>query len=80
VRRLLDATVTGDSDAIADLVTADVTGWSPNLYLTSRDELLAALEQRDGLLPGSTSGSRDSTSLAARPSPNGMWPSTTPVP
>ena len=52
MRRLLDATVSGDRDAMADLVTADVTAWSPNLFVTSRDELLAALEQREDAFSG----------------------------
>ena len=52
LRRLLDATVTGDRDAMADLVTSDVTGWSPNLFVTSRDELLAAFEQREDAFSG----------------------------
>ena len=52
MRRLLDATVTGDRAAMADLVTADVTGWSPNLFVTSRDELLAAVEQREDAFSG----------------------------
>ena len=52
MRRQLDATVTGDRAAMADLVTADVTGWSTNLFVTSRDELLAALEQREDAFSG----------------------------
>ena len=52
LRRLLQAAVTGDRDSMADLVTADVTGWSPNLYVASRDELLAALEGRDVAFSG----------------------------
>ena len=52
MERLLEASVTGDGDAIADLVTADVTGWSPNLFVTSRDDLLAALEERDESFSG----------------------------
>ncbi len=52
MRRLLDATVTGDRAAMADLVTADVTGWSPNLFVTSRDELLAALKDREDAFSG----------------------------
>jgi ketosteroid isomerase-like protein len=47
MRRLLQAAVTGDGEAMADLVTADVTAWSPNLFVTSRDELLAALQRDD---------------------------------
>ncbi len=52
MRRLLDATVTGDRAALADLVTADVTGWSPNLFVTSREQLLAAFEQREEAFSG----------------------------
>jgi ketosteroid isomerase-like protein len=52
LRRLLRAAVTGDRDSMADLVTADVTGWSPNMFVTSRDELLAALEGRDVAFSG----------------------------
>ena len=47
MRRMLQAAVTGDGEAMADLVTADVTAWSPNVFVTSRDELLAALQRRD---------------------------------
>ena len=54
VRRLLDATVAGDRGAMADLVTADVTGWSPTLFVTSRDEPLAALEHRDDAFSGTS--------------------------
>ena len=52
MRRLLDATVTGDRAAVADLVTADVTAWSPNLFVTSRDELLRALEHHEDAFSG----------------------------
>ena len=52
MRRLLLAAGTGDRDAMADLVTADVTGWSPNLFVTSRDDLLAALERREDTFSG----------------------------
>ena len=52
VRRLLDAAVTGDADSMADLVTADVTVWSPNLFVTSRDDLLAELERREDTFSG----------------------------
>jgi hypothetical protein len=47
LQRLLDAALAGDGDAMVDLVTADVTGWSPSLFVTSRDQLLAGLERRD---------------------------------
>lgn len=52
LRRLLQAAVTGDRDSMADLVTTDVTGWTPNLFVTSRDDLLAALERRDDTFSG----------------------------
>ena len=52
MRRLLQAAVTGDRDSMADLVTTDVTGWTPNLFVTSRDDLLAALERRDDTFSG----------------------------
>ena len=52
LRGLLQAAITGDGDAMADLVTADVTGWSPNLFVTSRDDLLAALDLRDDTFSG----------------------------
>jgi ketosteroid isomerase-like protein len=52
LRRLLDATVTGDREAMAALVTVDVMGWSPNFLVTSRDELLTAYEERDDAFSG----------------------------
>jgi ketosteroid isomerase-like protein len=52
LRRLLEAAVTGDGDSMAALVTVDVTGWSPNLFVTSRDELLAELERREDTFSG----------------------------
>ena len=47
LRGLLRAAVDGDSDAMGDLVTEDVIGWSPNLFVRSRAELLDAVGQRD---------------------------------
>ena len=47
MRRLVDAALTGDREAMADLVTVDVIGWSPNLFVTSRDDLLASLDRTD---------------------------------
>lgn len=52
MRRLLQAAVTGDGEAMADLVTADVTAWSPNVFATTRDELLAVLQRRDDTFSG----------------------------
>jgi ketosteroid isomerase-like protein len=47
LRSLLEAVVTGDGDRMADLVTADVLGWSPHLAIASREDLLAAMGGRD---------------------------------
>jgi len=47
-RALLAAAVTGDAETLGGLVTDDVTGWSPNLFVTSRQELLDELEEREG--------------------------------
>lgn len=52
MRRLLQAAVTGDGEAMADLVTADVTAWSPNVFVTSRDELRAVLQHHDDTFSG----------------------------
>jgi ketosteroid isomerase-like protein len=47
LRGLLRAAVDGDGDALSDLVTDDVIGWSPNLFVRSRTELLEAIGGRD---------------------------------
>jgi ketosteroid isomerase-like protein len=47
LRGLLQAAVTGDGDAMGDLVTEDVVGWSPNLLVRSRAELLDAVGRRE---------------------------------
>ena len=46
LRRLIDAAITGDAQAASELVTDDVTGWSPNLFVASRAQLEAALGER----------------------------------
>jgi ketosteroid isomerase-like protein len=46
----LEAAVTGDADVIDTVFTDDVVGWSPNLFVTSRDELAAELADRDEAL------------------------------
>jgi len=46
----LEAAVTGDEDIIDAAFTEDVVGWSPNLFVTSRDELAAELADRDEAL------------------------------
>jgi ketosteroid isomerase-like protein len=52
LRNLLHAAITGDRDSIDDIVTEDVAGWSPNLVVSSRQELLDALADRDDALSG----------------------------
>jgi ketosteroid isomerase-like protein len=41
------ASVTGDANALGDVVTEDVTGWSPNMFVTSRAELLDEVAERE---------------------------------
>ena len=43
LRRALEACVTGDVDALPKLFTADVSGWGPNLLVSSLDELSETL-------------------------------------
>jgi ketosteroid isomerase-like protein len=52
LRGLLLAAVTGDGDAMGDLVTDDVIGWSPNLFVRSRAELLDAVSGREDTFSG----------------------------
>ncbi|HMG43661.1 MAG TPA: ester cyclase [Acidimicrobiales bacterium] len=52
LRGLLHATVTGDRDAIGDLVTDDVVGWSPTILVRSIEELLEAVGGRDDTFSG----------------------------
>jgi ketosteroid isomerase-like protein len=47
LRNLLHAAVTGNGTSMADLVTEDVIGWSPNMAVRSRADLLAALDLPD---------------------------------
>ena len=47
VRRLLEASLSGNADVIGELVTEDVSGWSPTLFVSSRQELLDAVSERE---------------------------------
>jgi ketosteroid isomerase-like protein len=47
MRRLLESLISGDTDELGALVADDVVGWSPNLLVTSRDELLDSVESRE---------------------------------
>jgi hypothetical protein len=47
LRRLLEASIGADPHTIADVVTKDVSGWSPNLNVRSREELLDVVGDLD---------------------------------
>ena len=47
LERALQACVTGDAGALPELFTDDVSGWSPNLMVSSLAELSAAVAARD---------------------------------
>ena len=50
LRRALEACVTGDVDALPDLFTADVSGWSPIMLVSSLDELSQTVAYREDAL------------------------------
>ena len=45
--RALEAGIVGDAGAVAELVTAEVKGWTPSRSVSSAADLVAALEDRD---------------------------------
>jgi ketosteroid isomerase-like protein len=47
MRHLLESVISGDVDTLQNVVTEDVVGWSPNLFVTSRQELLDSVEARE---------------------------------
>jgi hypothetical protein len=47
LERALDACVTGQAGALPELFTDDVSGWSPNLMVSSLGELTEAVGARD---------------------------------
>jgi ketosteroid isomerase-like protein len=47
VERALEACLTGDVAALPQLFTDDVSGWSPNMHVTSRGELAEVVAERD---------------------------------
>jgi SnoaL-like domain len=47
LRRALEACFTGDVSALPELFTDDVSAWSPNMLVTSLDELSAVVAERD---------------------------------
>jgi ketosteroid isomerase-like protein len=50
LRRALEACVLGDVEALPELFTADVSGWSPNMLVTSLDGLTDVVAFRDEAL------------------------------
>ena len=50
LQRALEACVKGEVDALPDMFTADVSGWSPNLHVSSLDELTEVVADRDDAL------------------------------
>src|SRR5512132_3876209 len=50
LRRALEACIRGEVDSLPGLFTEDVSGWSPNLLVTSLDELTEAVAYREGSL------------------------------
>jgi ketosteroid isomerase-like protein len=52
LERALQAGVEGDTSAVADLCTDDVTVWTPSIAVASADELRARLAEQDGVFAG----------------------------
>jgi ketosteroid isomerase-like protein len=48
--RALEVAVTGDVADLDQIFTDDVVGWSPNLSITTRDELADAIDDREDAL------------------------------
>ena len=50
LRRALEACVLGEVEALPELFTADVSGWSPNMLVTSLNELTEAVASQEAAL------------------------------
>jgi len=50
LRRLLEASASGDAAILAEVVVDDVVGWSPNMLVTSREQLLDVAAEHDDAL------------------------------
>ena len=50
LRRALEACIVGNVDALPDLFTEEVSGWSPNMLVGSLGELSEVVADRDGSL------------------------------
>ena len=47
LERALEACLKGEVEALPELFTEDVSGWSPNILVTSRGELAEVVAERD---------------------------------
>ena len=47
LERALEACFNGEADALPELFTDDVSGWSPNMLVASRDELAEVVAERE---------------------------------
>ena len=50
LERGLEACLRGEVEALPDVFTADVSGWSPNIHITSLDELTEVVAHREDAL------------------------------
>jgi len=50
LRRALEACIRGDVDPLPELFAPDVSGWSPNMLVTSLDELTETVADREDAL------------------------------
>jgi ketosteroid isomerase-like protein len=50
LQRALKACVAGDADALPELFTDDVSGWSPQMHVSSLDELKETVASREEAL------------------------------
>jgi hypothetical protein len=50
LRRALETLLGGDGAGVCEMFAADVSCWSPNLLVSSKDELVAALAVSDDVL------------------------------
>ena len=58
LERALEACFNGEVDALPELFTDDVSGWSPNMLVTSRDELAEVVAERDESLSNVSAADR----------------------
>src|SRR5262245_29056875 len=50
MQRAVEACVAGDVDTLTEVFAGDVSGWSPNLLVTSLDELTEIVSEREDAL------------------------------